>query len=453
MKAVLLIAIWILSGWLAPWTFAQTESKDPGSPPTPGSALEAVRSAYREGRDKEVLILAERALIDAKMAGDFEMKAAELYFWKGSALRRLGRLDEALIALEHAKVLGFSGPELYLERSLTNRSLGNAAESQQDYQEAEKRFPENSEERELYLKHWKWDSAEQPRFQLWAAPQAGWDSNVIGLDPNTPLIENKVNFDSYYAGAYFDLRYFLVQNQHQLLWLEYQLLGREYPQESEVSFLDNVVSIAGRQPLFEKIDFELRGSWEEAFLRETGHFRAQGTIGPAFLYQVSPDVQIRIWGDWTDATYYESVPAPQNRNGTLARLGLTFAVDVGAGWMIGPYGFYDKSNTKGTDYDSAGWDLGIQTTSPEISGFKVILLLNYGEEDYSNPNSLTNFTLKRVDRPFGSTLTVTFKQIEKWLGYAPTISVGYVRHASNLSDFNYSRWTPQIEVSLGVLSF
>ena len=31
--------------------------------------------------------------------------------WKGSALRRLGRDDEALIAPEHAKSLGFSGAE------------------------------------------------------------------------------------------------------------------------------------------------------------------------------------------------------------------------------------------------------------------------------------------------------------------------------------------------------
>src|SRR5438552_19161471 len=68
-------------------------------------------------------------------------------------------------------------------------------------------------------------------------------------------------------------------------------------------------------------------------------------------------------------------------------------------------------------------------------------------------NSLSGLTTKRVDWPFGASLTVTFKQVEKWLGYAPTVSVGYVRHASNISDFSYSRFTPQVEVSLGVLSF
>jgi tetratricopeptide (TPR) repeat protein len=419
----------------------------------PAPSVEAVRKAYTEGRDKEVLVLAERALIEVSTAGDLGMKAAELYFWKGSALRRLGRLDEALIALEHAKTLGFAGPELYLERSLTNKSLGNAQDAQQDYQEAEKRFPEDPEKRELYLKHWKWDAAEQPRFQLWLAPQAGWDSNVIGLDKNAPLVKGAVNFDSYYLGAYFDAKYFLVQNQHQLLWLEYQLMGRDYPQEQTVSFLDNVMTIAGRQPLLDNLDFELRGAWEEAFVRDTGHFRTQRTIGPAFLFQPLPDLQVRVWGDWTSASYYEAVPGAQNRDGTTSRIGVTFAIDLGHAWMAGPYGSYNTSNTKGSDYDAHGWELGIQMASPEFAGFKVLALLSYGQEDYANPNSLTGFTTRRVDRPLGASLTITFKQIEKWLGYAPTVSIGYVRHASNIPDFDYNRWTPQLEVSLGVLSF
>jgi tetratricopeptide (TPR) repeat protein len=433
--------------------FAQNERKDAGSPGAQVSSIESVRTAYREGRDKDVLIMVERALIEVSAAGDLGMKAAELYFWKGSALRRLGRYDESLIALDHARTLGFNGPELYLERSLANKTLGNSQESQQDFQEAEKRFPDDPEKRDLYLKHWKWDAMEQPRFQLWLAPQAGWDSNVIGLDPNTPLVQNKVNFDSYYAGAYLDTKYFLVQNQHQLLWLEEQFMGRDYPQEQDVSFLDNVLSIAGRQPLLESLDVELRGSWEEAFLRDTGHFRTQRTIAPALLYQAFRDVQVRLWGDWTDASYYESVPDAQKRDGTLTRVGVTLAIDLGRAWVACPYGFYNKANTTGSDYDAHGWEFGLQMTSPEYAGFKVLALVNYGEEDYSNPNSLTGFVTKRIDRPFGATLTVTFKQVEKWLGYAPTVSVGYVRHTSNITDFNYSRWTPQIEVSLGVLSF
>ena len=431
---------------------AQGQTKEVPATKVPGPSTEDVRRAYTEGRDKDVLVMVERALIDVSV-GDPELKAAEFYFWKGSALRRLGRLDEALIALEHAKSLGFSGAELYLERGLTNKSLGNAQDAKQDYQEAERRFPPDPEQRELYLKHWKWDGAEQPRFQLWLAPQAGWDSNVIGLDPHTPLQQGKTNFDSYYAGAYLDTKFFLVQDKHQLVWLEYQLMGREYPQSQDVSFLDNIMSVAARQPLLDNLDIEVRGSWEEAFVRDSGHFRTQRTIGPAFLYQPISDVQVRLWGDWTDASYYETVDAPQNRDGTLIRLGVTFAIGLGHGWTAGPYGSYNRADTQGDDYDAHGWEFGFQLTSPEVAGFKVIAMVSYGQEDYDNPNSLSGFTKKRLDRPLGGSLTITFKQIEKWLGYAPTISVGYVRHTSNISEFDYTRWTPQIEVSLGVLSF
>jgi tetratricopeptide (TPR) repeat protein len=432
---------------------AQAGQTTSPSTATSTPAIETVRSAYLEGRDKDVLILVERALIDATTVGDIGMKAAELYFWKGSSLRRLGRYDESLIALEHAKKLGFAGPELYIERGLTNKSLGHAEEAQQDYQEAEKRFPDDPDQRELYLKHWKWDGADQPRFQLWFAPQAGWDSNVIGLDQNTPLLQNAVNFQSYYAGFYVDTKYFVVQNQHQLLWLEYQLLGRDYPQEQSVSFLDNLISLIGRQPLLDGLDLEIRGSWEEAFLSGTGHFRTQRTIGPAFLVQPLADVQIRVWGDWTDATYYESVPSAQNRDGSISRIGLNLSIDLGHSWMLGPYGVYNKENAQGSDYVAHGWEFGVQASTPELTGFKIVGLVSYGEEMYPNPNSLTGFTANRIDRPLGVTLTVTFKQIEKWLGYAPAVSVGYVRHSSTISNFNYTRWTPQLELSLGVLSF
>jgi hypothetical protein len=230
-------------------------------------------------------------------------------------------------------------------------------------------------------------------------------------------------------------------------------LGREYPESEDVSFLDQVISIAGRQPLYSNLDLEVRASFEEAFLRSTGEFRTQRAIGPAFLFQATRDVQVRLWGDWTDASYYESVPDPEKRSGTYSRLGITFAIDLGRAWALGPYGIYNKEKTTGSDYDGKGWEIGVQVTSPEYAGFKATALLGYGEETYSNPNSLTGFLTKRQDRPFTANLTITFKQVEKWVGYAPTISVGFVRHESNLSDFNYTRWTPQIEVSLGVLAF
>jgi len=446
-KTLLLIAVVMGAGMALPCLAAQAETHDP-SHSNGAVTLESVRRAFAEGRDQDVLIMAERGLIGAPLVGDFEMKAAELYFWKGSALRRLKRHDEALIALEHARSLGFAGPELFLEKGLANKTLGKGEQAEQDYQEAERRFPDDPERRELYLKHWKWDAAEQPRFQIWFAPQAGWDSNVLGLDPHTPLQQGKANFDSYYVGAYLDTKFYLLQDQHQQVWLEYQLLARDYPQEQDVSFLDNNISIAARQPILETMDFEVRGSWEEAFLRDTGHFRTQKSIGPALMVQALRDLQIRIWGDWTSASYYDSVPNPQNRDGSIARAGVTLAIGIGSGWMIGPYGSYTRTNTTGEDYDARGWNIGVQVNSPELAGFKLQISLSYGVERFENENSLTGFTKKRVDHPLGMNVVITFKQVEKWLGYAPTLAVGYVRHTSNIDEFDFTHWTPQLELSL-----
>jgi hypothetical protein len=119
------------------------------------------------------------------------------------------------------------------------------------------------------------------------------------------------------------------------------------------------------------------------------------------------EVQVRVWGDWTDASYYETVDAPQNRDGTLVRLGVTFAIDLGHAWTAGPYGTYNRANTKGDDYDAHGWESGLQMTSPEFAGFKIIALVSYGQENYDNLNSLTGFTKKRLDRPLGTSLTIT----------------------------------------------
>jgi hypothetical protein len=121
--------------------------------------------------------------------------------------------------------------------------------------------------------------------------------------------------------------------------------------------------------------------------------------------------------------------------------------------MIGPYGSYTKTNTTGGDYDARGWDIGVQVNSPELAGFKLQIALSYGVERFENENSLTGFTKKRVDHPLGVNVVITFKQVEKWLGYAPTLAVGYVRHRSNIDEFDFTHWTPQLELSLGVLSF
>ena len=335
------------------------------------SMLEGVRSAYADGRDKDVLLLADRALLEVTKAGGVGLRIAELHFWRGAALRRLGRHEEALVALDQAKALGFREPELYLERSLTHSTLGHSQEADQERQEGERLLPDDLERRERLNYRWQQEAKDRTRFQLWFSPQFGYDSNIIGLDKDTPLQQGDVNFDSYFIGAYLDARYFLVRNEHQILRLSYQALAREYPDERDVSYVDNVVSLVGRQPLLEYLDLEGRASLGEAFLRDDGHFRTQRTVGPALLMQPLHDVQIRLWADWTDADYYVSVPQEQDRDGEMTRGGVSFSVDLGRSWTIAPYVSYNKYDADGDDYDSKGWEVGVTLTPEAVAGILI----------------------------------------------------------------------------------
>jgi hypothetical protein len=91
--------------------------------------------------------------------------------------------------------------------------------------------------------------------------------------------------------------------------------------------------------------------------------------------------------------------------------------------------------------------------SPVYAGFKFAVTASYGEQDYDKLNSLSNFTVKRKDRPVNLVLAVTLKNLESLIGYAPMISVTYYRHQSNISDYNYTRWAPQIELGINALNF
>jgi len=450
MKSVMMSGIISLCAAALP-CWAQANLAPPDTDPV--SALEAVRSAYTAGRDGDVLLLADRALLEVTKAGGVSLRVAELHFWRGAALRRLGRTEEALVALDQAKALGFRDPELYLERSLTQKSLGNSQEADQERQEGERLLPEDLERRERLNHRWQQEAKDRTRFQLWFSPQVGYDSNLIGLSEDTPLLQGDVDFDSYFVGAYMDARYFLVRNQNQILRLNYQAIAREYPEARDVSYIDNVVSLLGRQPLLDYVDIEARAALEEAFLRDNGHFRTQRSLGPSFLIHPLRDFQVRLWADWTEASYYVSVPNEQDRDGTIGRGGVSFGLDLGRNWSLAPYATYNRYNAEGSDYDSHGWEVGLTLTPEEVLGLLVVPSISYGQQDYENLNSFANFEKKREDRPFRATVTVTIRALERLIGYTPTLSVSYVRHKSNVDAFDYSRWAPYFELGINVLSF
>jgi tetratricopeptide (TPR) repeat protein len=431
---------------------AQTDPKPETSPKTTPS-IEDIRDAYRQKRDEDVIVKADQALHEITLKGDVDQRAAELHFWRGASLRRLGRNKEALVALEESKSRGFNIPELHLELALVRRSLGDTERAEQDLQEDERVLPSDLEKEERLVTRWNREGKEEPRFKLTLSPQTGWDSNIVGLDPTTPLTEGNVRADSSYVGAYLDLKAFLIRNDHQILELDLQDLTRDYPQSSRLSFNDLLATIIGRQPVRDGVDFEVRASLEEAFLRDTGHYRAQQLLGAGFLLGPWGGLQTRVFGDWTSGTYYESTPPAQNRDGDISRIGVEFTYDLGRGWSVAPYVTFNKYAAKGADYVSTGWETGLTIRPEEFLGLRVSGTLIVSEQDYTNPNSLTNFTEKRVDHPVQFTLTVVFKQVERLIGYAPAISLTLDRHDSNVGAYSYHQWSPQLALGIDVISF
>jgi hypothetical protein len=421
------------------------------TPSTP--SIEEVRKAYIQHRDDDVILLADRALHEITMKGDVDQRAGELHFWRGAALRRLGREKEALVALEESKARGFNTPELHLELAIVRRSQGDSAGADRDFQEAERVLPSDLEKQERLIDRWNREGKDPTRFKLSLSPQAGYDSNIVGLDPNTPLLQGSTHFDSSYAGAYLDARWFILRNSHQTLELDYQNLVREYPSSSRLSFDDNLITGLGRQPLSELVDLEVRASLEEAFMKTDGHFRTVRTVGTGLLLYPMHDLQVHLFGDWSSATYYDPTPAPQDRDGNIYRIGLEAAIDLGRGWTTGPYVIVNRYEAQGSDYDSHGWQLGVTVRPEEFLGVKMSFTLDVSQEQYLHPNSLTNFTEKRRDLPIQINLTIVFKQVERLIGYAPSLQVAYVHHDSNIQEFSYHRWSPQIELGINVLNF
>jgi tetratricopeptide (TPR) repeat protein len=431
----------------------ETPKSESSQEASSSSSIDEIREAYSQRRNEDVIVLADRALHDITMKGDVDQRAGELHFWRGAALRKLGRDKEALVALEESKARGFSKPELHLELALVRRTQGDLLGADRDYQEAERILPSDLEKRERLIDRWNREGKDEPRFKIILSPQFGYDSNIVGLDPNTPLLQGTTHFDSAYLGAYLDTRWFLVRNNHQTLELDYQNMARDYPSSQRLSFDDNVLGALGRQPLSELIDLEVRASLEEAFMKDDGHFRSQKTIGTGFLLYPLHDLQLHVYGDWSNGTYYDATPPEQNRDGDIYRIGVEAAIDLGRGWTMGPYVILNKYNAKGSDYVSQGWEGGLTLRPEEFLGFKVSATLDVSEQDYANLNSLSNFTVKRRDLPVQITLSVVFKQIERLIGYAPALSITYVHHDSNIAEFNYHRWSPQIDLGINVLSF
>ncbi len=418
------------------------------------TSLETVRTAYTSGRNKEAVLLADQAIF--RIAGDVDggLTLAELHFWRGASLRRLDRHEEAVIALDTSHRLGLRVPELYLERALSRRSLKQDQDAERDYQEAERLLPPDDERRFRFAERWKSVNKAEPAFQLAVTPQLGYDSNIFGLEKDAPLISGTAEEQSLYYGLVLGVKYFLHRSDTQILALEYRNQLRAYAEDQDLNYTDNVISAVGRQPFLEWADLEVRAAWGEAFSDGEGHLRTTRTVAPAFLLHFSPAMQARLWGDWTDADYYTTgIPPVQDRDGVILRAGLVFGLDLGGGWSFAPHFGFAEYDADGDDYDHRDWVAGLALTTAEYLGCVFSPLVSYTRAEYDHPNSVVGFTEKRNDRIWRFALTVTVRELEKLIGYAPSITIAFLDHSSNLDPYDYKRWEPRIEMTMVAISF
>lgn len=414
---------------------------------TPG---ESVRSAYLAGRDREAVLLADRALADPSSA---DRALSEIHFWRGAALRRLGRNDEAAVALDAAGRHGLRTPELHVERALALRATGQDEEARRAYQEAERLLQDDPERLFRFQDRWRLEGKEAPKFQLWVTPQMGYDSNVVALDKDAPLVQGDVDRESPFAGGVILANYFLLQEEERHLSLDYRLEARAYTDEPDLDYTDNLLSATGRIPIAWGVAFELRGSLGESFSSEEGHLRTLRIAAPSLLFNVA-GLPVRLWSDWTDADYYDTTSRDEyDRDGLYRRAGAVVGVPLGAGWSLSPGVYLTDFAAEGDDYDYASWTAHLSITSAPMLGIVISPRVDYTWADYENPNSLVNFTEEREDRILAVAVTLTFRSLEGLFRYAPSVTVAFTDHSSNIGQYDYERWEPRIEVGILTLAF
>ncbi len=424
------------------------------SPKSGEGSLESVRAAYASGRNQEAVLLADQAISHLAGGGSEGNVLAELHFWRGASLRRLERHDEALIALDSSQRLGLRVPELHLERALSRRALKQDQEAERDYQEAERLLPPDDERRFRFAERWNRVSKAEPAFQLTVTPQLGYDSNIFGLEKDAPLIDADAEEKSLYYGLVLGVKHFLHRSDTQLLALEYRNQLRAYAEEEDLNYTDNILSAVGRQPFLEWADIEVRAALGEAVSDGEGHLRTTRTVAPAFIFHFSPTLQARLWGDWTDADYYLSdLPAEQDRDGVITRVGLVFGVDLGSGWSVAPHLGVAEYDADGDDYDHRDWVVGLALTTGQYIGCVFSPSVSYTRAEYDHENSVVGFTEKRDDRILRFAIAVTVRELESVIGYAPSVSVAFLDHSSNLDSYDYQRWEPRIEMTVLAMSF
>ncbi len=418
--------------------FAQTPNAT-----LPNDPITSLRDAHVQGRYTDVVLLADRALLTEPAS------SGEIHFWRAAALRHLDRAAEALIALDAASRAGFSPPERRLERALALSALGKTQESEQEMEELRRLLQDDQERRREFDERWARREAPSKRFESRIRPQLGYDTNLVAIQDDASLVTDS-NRKSFYYGALLTAKFRTLESRAHSLDIEYQGAVRAYSSQSDLSSMDNVLSLVGRTPLSAQVDLELRLSLGEVILSDTGHFRTERSVLPVFLWRPGPGWQLRFWIEWSDADYYDDGPAEQDRDGTRQAAGMEVSMDAGAGWTLTPFFAFRDLTTEGTDYKGQEREVGLRVTMPEFVRVQTLLTLGFVQAPFDNLHSLTTFTEKRSDRRTYLSLTFLFPGLEKMAGFTPIVTIRHENWNSNISEFDFTRWDPTVEFAINL---
>ena len=421
---------------------------------SPDVALSEIRRAYAEGRDRDAVLLADRALLQGVRESDGSL--AEFHFWRGAALRRLGRVDEALLAFQAASRLGYAAPELRLERALALSAAGRRQEAQSEMDELRTQAQEDPGRLSGLEERWRSRTDEgSKRLEVRLKPEAGFDSNIFFVNENTLLLNEDQGKESPYYGGVFSARYWILEGgrDSMALSLEYQGSLRAYADEPDLSYADNQLLMTGRIPLGPRTDFELAISASDAFLTEDRHLRTLRSFQPAVLLRPWEGVQLRLWGEFADYDSYLDAPDEQDRDATYQRAGMSATFNAGGGWGVTPFVSYVDYESEGADFVHHSWEPGISVAAPEFLGVQASMRLAWAVASFDNPNSLTGFTERREDRRMSASLTLRFPGLERLAGYAPGVTVGFEDWSSNVEAYDFDRWDLRFDVSFLALTF
>ena len=410
------------------------------------TTLEEIRLEFRHGNHRRVIELANASISVSENA--------ELYFWRGASYRRLTQYPEALDSFDRAKDLGLSNPELSLERALTLDAMGNQEEADKQFQEAEGLGQEDEGLLQRIRETWHArHSKEEKRFQLWFLPTIGVDTNIVGVDEETPLSEGDVERESFYYGLGAQARFNLWENQGARVFSDLQATFREYEEESDYSYTNTRISLTGLVPLVDRITGQLQLTYDEAFIDFEGHFRTQRGIRPSIVMKATERMTITLFGGWSNADYYNSPPSVQDRDGDTYDGGISLGFDLGKGWKASTSLGYVLLSGEGSDYDHREWNLGGSLSPPTVFGFDFTGQIGYLSAEYENGNSLLDGRTARDEWRLVFALSVRLAFIGKKLGYTPGFTMSYQRSDSNVAAFDFNESDFAITAPILVWSF